>query len=171
MTSTFELVAGRALSEDKDADVAIVMVEAGGTEKAFEYLAEGAPPVTEDVIGGGLEVAKTWIREIDQLHFVRTAGSKDTIEFELFVDYAGTSPSGWRRSAHRLEQANAITTKTERNSALDEATDAIVAELLGEFPDRGAGDPCGGACLDPRRSSEADRHQRGQIRRPWPVRH
>jgi len=138
--STFELVvAGRALSEDKDADVAIVMVEAGGTEKAFEYLAEGAPPVTEDVIASGLEVAKTWIRESIELQreLVRAAGSKDTIEFELFVDYGeDVSARVTAAGADRLEQANAITTKTERNSALDGATDAIVAELLGEFPDR-----------------------------------
>src|SRR5271166_4998750 len=46
--SSFELVvAGRALSEDPGADVAIVMVEAGGTERAFQYFEEGAPPVTE----------------------------------------------------------------------------------------------------------------------------
>ncbi len=66
--STFELVvAGRALSEEPGADVAIVMVEAGGTERAFEYFAEGAPPVTEEVIANGLEVAKTWIRESIEL--------------------------------------------------------------------------------------------------------
>ena len=66
--STFELVvAGRALSEEPDADIAIVMVEAGGTEKAFEYFEQGAPRVTEDVIANGLEVAKTWIRESIEL--------------------------------------------------------------------------------------------------------
>src|SRR5271169_1515941 len=49
--STFELVvAGRARGEEPGADVAIVMVEAGGTEKAFEYYEGGAPRVTEEVI-------------------------------------------------------------------------------------------------------------------------
>ncbi len=138
--STFELVvAGRAMSEDKDADVAIVMVEAGGTEKAFEYLDEGAPPVTEDVIAAGLEVAKTWIRESIELQreLVRTAGSKNTMEFELFVDYGeDVYERVAAAGAGRLEQANAITTKAERSTALDEATNAVVAELLGEFPER-----------------------------------
>jgi len=65
------------------------MVEAGGTEKAFEYFEQGAPRVTEDVIANGLEVAKTWIRESIELQreLVRKAGPKDTIDFVLFVDY------------------------------------------------------------------------------------
>src|SRR5579863_6947090 len=46
--STFELVvAGRALGEGDDADVAIMMVEAGGTERAWQYYAAGAPRVSE----------------------------------------------------------------------------------------------------------------------------
>src|SRR5690554_6737274 len=58
--STFELVvAGRAVGDD----VAIMMVEAGGTERAWEYYEAGAPKVTEEVIASGLEAAKTWIRE------------------------------------------------------------------------------------------------------------
>ena len=138
--STFELVvAGRALSEEPDADIAIVMVEAGGTEKAFEYFEQGAPRVTEDVIANGLEVAKTWIREsIElQLELVRTAGAKDTIDFVLFVDYGeDVYERVTTAGAARLETANAITTKTERNAALDEVTDAIAAELAPEFPER-----------------------------------
>src|SRR3954452_2977793 len=61
---TFELVvAGRAV----DGDVAIMMVEAGGTEKAWDYYEDGAPKVTEEVIAQGLEEAKTWIRESIEL--------------------------------------------------------------------------------------------------------
>jgi len=59
--STFELVvAGRALD---DGDVAIMMVEAGGTEDAWSYYEEGAPKVTEEVIAAGLEAAKGPIKE------------------------------------------------------------------------------------------------------------
>src|SRR5688572_24787329 len=58
--STFELVvAGRAVGDD----VAIMMVEASGTEKAWTYYEEGAPKVTEEAIAAGLEAAKTWIKE------------------------------------------------------------------------------------------------------------
>ena len=62
--STFELVvAGRALTEDTDTDIAIMMVEAGGTEKSWSYYDEGAPKVTEEVLASGLDAAKQWIRE------------------------------------------------------------------------------------------------------------
>src|SRR3954447_6762657 len=51
--STFELVvAGRQV---ENADIAIMMVEASGTERASEYYDEGAPKVTEEVIAAGLE--------------------------------------------------------------------------------------------------------------------
>ena len=70
-------------------EIAIMMVEAGGTEKAFEYYDAGAPQVTEEVLAGGLEAAKTWIREsIDlQRELVAKAGSKPTIPYEVFADY------------------------------------------------------------------------------------
>src|SRR5258706_5650936 len=49
--STFELVvAGRQLDSG---DVAIMMVEAGGTAKSMEYYAAGAPHVDEKVLAGG----------------------------------------------------------------------------------------------------------------------
>ena len=62
--SLFELVvAGRALGEGPDSEIAIMMVEAGGTEGSFERYAEGAPKVDEEALAEGLEQAKTWIRE------------------------------------------------------------------------------------------------------------
>src|SRR5216110_2536748 len=62
--ATFELVvAGR----DVDGDVAIMMVEAGGTEDAWKFYEDGAPKVTEEAIAQGLQEAKTWIRESIEL--------------------------------------------------------------------------------------------------------
>src|SRR6478735_9254633 len=58
--STFEVVvAGREVN----GDIAIVMVEAGGTEGAFAKFEDGAPKVTEAVIAEGLEASKEWIRQ------------------------------------------------------------------------------------------------------------
>src|SRR5919108_333151 len=50
--------AGRAL---ENGDVAIMMVEAGGTEDAWRYYEAGAPKVTEEVVAQGLEAAKQYI--------------------------------------------------------------------------------------------------------------
>jgi polyribonucleotide nucleotidyltransferase len=138
--STFELVvAGRALTEDPDSDIAIMMVEAGGTEKAWEFYEAGAPKVTEEVIAEGLQASKTWIRESIQLQLelVSKVGKKETIPFELFVDYGDDVFE--RVSAvgtDLISKANAITSKTERNTALDEATTSLIAELAPEFPER-----------------------------------
>src|ERR1700684_2579629 len=92
--STFELVvAGRALSDDDDAEIAIMMVEAGGSERSFQYYDEGAPQVTEEVLADGLEAAKTWIRESILLQrqmvapFVAARGPVEGIPYSPFADY------------------------------------------------------------------------------------
>jgi polyribonucleotide nucleotidyltransferase len=138
--SCFELVvAGRALSEDPGAEIAIMMVEAGGTEDSWRFYEAGAPKVTEEVLAGGLEAAKTWIREsIDlQRQLVARAGRKPTIPYELFSDYADDVYAKVAAAGtDALVKANTITQKAERNAALDEATESILAELSPEFPDR-----------------------------------
>ena len=54
--STFELVvAGRMI---EGGDIAIMMVEAGGTEATWRLYEEGTPKVTEEVIADGIEAAK-----------------------------------------------------------------------------------------------------------------
>ena len=138
--SCFELVvAGRALSEEAGAEIAIMMVEAGGTEDSWKFYEAGAPQVTEEVLAQGLEEAKTWIRESIELQreLVAKVGKKPTIAYELFTDY---QPDVYERvvavGADSVAKANLPTEKAERNAALDEATTAIIAELAPEFPER-----------------------------------
>ncbi|HEY3143434.1 MAG TPA: polyribonucleotide nucleotidyltransferase [Acidimicrobiales bacterium] len=138
--ATFELiVAGRQLD---DGDIAIMMVEAGGTEKAWQWYEEGAPHATEQVIAEGLEACKTWIRESIELQRqladqAKAAGQIPTLEWEPQLDYseeifARVEAVGIKR----LDEASRITAKAERNEATDEATAAIIAELAAEFPER-----------------------------------
>jgi len=63
------------------------MVEAGGTERAFEYFEKGAH-CDEDVIANGLESPRrgSGSRSSCRESWVRKAGSKETIDFVLFVD-------------------------------------------------------------------------------------
>lgn len=138
--SCFELVvAGRALSDDPEADVAIMMVEAGGTERSWAFYEAGAPKVTEAVLADGLEQAKRWIRESIELQrqLVAKAGAKAPIELELFTDHGDDV---YERvvavGGDLIAKANAITTKAERASALDEAAQSIVAQVGAELPDR-----------------------------------
>jgi polyribonucleotide nucleotidyltransferase len=142
--STFELVvAGRALSDSRDAEIAIMMVEAGGTEGSFDMFADGAPKVTEEVLAEGLESAKTWIRESINLQrdlvaaYEAQRGPIVTFEFDAKADYGddvmerveaiGTEP---------LTHANSIAGKAERAEATDAASKSIIEQLSGEFADR-----------------------------------
>jgi polyribonucleotide nucleotidyltransferase len=138
--STFELVvAGRALSEDPGAEIAIMMVEAGGTEDSWQYYEDGAPKVTEDVLAQGLEAAKTWIRESIELQreLVARVGAKPTIAYELHTDYGqDVYDRVAALGADALSKANTVTVKAERNAALDEATESILSQLAPEFPER-----------------------------------
>jgi polyribonucleotide nucleotidyltransferase len=135
--SAFELVvAGRQLD---DGDVAIMMVEAGGTPAAWELYQSGTPKVTEQAIADGLEAAKAWIRESVELQreLVDAAGVHAPIPYVPQKDYGddvfarvtevGTSS---------VEQVTTITAKAEREAAQTEATATIMAELAEEFPGR-----------------------------------
>jgi len=131
--STFEIVvAGRRV----DGDVAIMMVEAGGTEAAWELYQSGTPKVTEEVIADGLEQAKTWISEsIDlQLQLVEKAGKRAPLAFEAQLDY---SDEVWDKVVEMgtplYDEATQIVDKTERNAAIDAATARIGATLSSTF--------------------------------------
>jgi len=135
--STFELVvAGRQVGDD----IAIMMVEAGGTEHAWTYYEAGAPKVTEEVIAQGLQEAKTWIRESIELQkeLVAKAGVHAPIPFEAQVDYqADVFERVAALGSDSLAKAQSIADKAERNAATDEATASVVAALSEEFDGRG----------------------------------
>jgi polyribonucleotide nucleotidyltransferase len=127
--STFELVvAGRQVGED----IAIMMVEAGGTEHAWTYYEAGAPKVTEEVIAEGLQAAKTWIGESIALQrdLVARAGVHEAIPWTPQHDY---EPDVFARveqvGTESLARAQSIADKTERNAATDAATATILAQL------------------------------------------
>ena len=138
--SCFELVvAGRALSEGPDAEIAIMMVEAGGTEKSWEYYEAGAPKVTEEVLAGGLEAAKQWIRESVELQreLVKAVGAKPLISFELQSDYDDdVYEQVVAVGREGLAKVSTITGKAERNAATDEVTTSIMEQLSEQFAGR-----------------------------------
>jgi polyribonucleotide nucleotidyltransferase len=120
-------------------DIAIMMVEAGGTEKAWKYYQDGAPHVTEEVIAEGLEAAKAWIRESIELQrqLVEAAGVHEAIPYVPQADYGDDV---WMQvtevGTDRIANVTTITQKAERNAATDEATKAIIAELAEGFEGR-----------------------------------
>ncbi|MCU4183737.1 polyribonucleotide nucleotidyltransferase [Acidiferrimicrobium sp. IK] len=135
--AAFELVvAGRQLD---NGDVAIMMVEAGGTEAAWELYQGGAPKVTEEAIAAGLEASKTWIRESIELQreLVAKAGTRPPLAFVPQKDYGDDVLARVTEvGTDRIDKVSTITVKAEREKATDVATAEIVAELAGEFEGR-----------------------------------
>ena len=116
-----------------------MMVEAGGTEKAWQYYEDGAPKVSEDVIAAGLEASKIWIKESIALQrdLVAKAGTREPLEYTPVLDYGDDV---FQRVAavgtDKLEPATRIVIKAERNEAIEKAGAEIAAELSGEFEGR-----------------------------------
>ena len=174
--SCFELVvAGRALSEEPGAEIAIMMVEAGGTEDSWKYYEAGAPQVTEEVLAEGLEAAKTWIRESIELQRELVAKVGQEAHHPLRAVHRlrrRRLRRGWRRSGtDAVAKANTITEKAERNAALDEATDVDHRRAGAGVPRARARDQGGGALAHQEDRPQADRRGRHPHRRPRHRRH
>src|SRR4051794_13053946 len=141
--STFEIVvAGRALD---NSDVAIMMVEAGGTEKAWELYEAGAPKVTEEVIAEGLESSKQWIKASIDLQtqlreqFEKARGPIEPIEYLPAIDYTDDIYAAVKHHAEaHTAEAMAISDKTERNARLTEIEAGTLAGLVGSLDAPGA---------------------------------
>ncbi len=134
--STFELVvAGRRI---ESGDIAIMMVEAGGTEASWELYEQGAPKMTEELIAEGLEAAKPWIgASIDLQLELRAAveaaeGPIGTVAYEPRVDYAPeVLDAVTEHAGPATREAMAIADKAERNARLDEVEAGLLGALVG----------------------------------------
>jgi polyribonucleotide nucleotidyltransferase len=142
---TFEIViAGRELD---DGDVAVMMVEAGGSENAFYYYEDGAKKVSEEVLADGLEACKKWIKESIALQrqlvasVIATHGPIEPMSWTPVLDYTPEVFDAVEKFASdKLAPVMTISAKAERNEATAEVTAATIAELCGtadepgEFP-------------------------------------
>lgn len=134
---TFELVvAGRELD---NGDVAVMMVEAGGTERAFEYFEAGAVPVDEAVLASGLEACKIWIKESIALQrqlvasVIATRGMITPLAFTPITDYSPEVFTAVEKAATpALSAAITIAGKAERNAATDTVSADTLAQLCGD---------------------------------------
>ncbi|MFZ8821186.1 MAG: polyribonucleotide nucleotidyltransferase [Ilumatobacteraceae bacterium] len=135
--STFELVvAGRELD---NGDVAIMMVEAGGTEQSFYFYEDGAPKVDEVALAEGLDASKQWIKESIALQrqlvasVIATSGPIEELPFTPVLDYTPEVFAAVEGCVHgEISAAVAIAGKAERNAATDDATAKALEALCGE---------------------------------------
>jgi polyribonucleotide nucleotidyltransferase len=134
--STFELVvAGRRTDSG---DIAIMMVEAGGTEATWELYEQGAPKITEDLIAEGLEASKRWIEaSIDLQLELRGAyesarGPIEPIPYEVRTDYDDDVYAAVDEGARaQVEEAMKIADKASREERTHELEAQVVEQLCG----------------------------------------
>jgi polyribonucleotide nucleotidyltransferase len=145
--STFELVvAGRRID---GGDIAIMMVEAGGTEATYELYEQGAPRVNEEVIADGLEASKRWIAaSIDLQVELRAAYEKahgpiEPILYDVHKDYDEDVYAAVEAADRAdVEEAMTIADKTVREERTHELEAQVVEKLCGtsespgQFADR-----------------------------------
>ncbi len=132
------VVAGRIVTApDGSDDVAIMMVEAGGGDNAWDLIAQGGIAPTEDVVADGLEAAKPFIRVLceAQMH-VAAQASKETADFPVFLDYTDeqyAAVESW--VGDKLATALLTDGKLARDEAVDAVKAQMLASLLAERPE------------------------------------
>ena len=151
--ASFEMVvAGRMLDEDGaggigasgagESDVAIMMVEASGTEDAGRMYQRGAVKVDEAVLADGLERSKQWIREAISLQrqLIASAGVKPAMEYETFSDTTPEALEAVRGVAgSKPMEVEQMRDKDERAKANEEMIADVLASLEGHDIYKGNG--------------------------------
>ena len=131
--SAFEMVVAGRMADD---DVAVMMVEAGGTGNSWTLYENGTPKVDEDVLAGGLEACKVWIREMIELQqqAIDAAGSIEKMNPPVATDYSDEILAAVQSAAtDRIAETQKIADKTARQDAESELSAAVVAELEAQF--------------------------------------
>jgi len=136
--ATFSMaVAGRVLP---DGDVAIMMVEAESTEATWDIVRAGREKPTEEVVAGGLEAAKPFIKALCEAQSALAAQvNKPTYPFPVFHEYEEDLVTALDELVHdRLVGIMQIIGKHEREDADQALFEEASAEVMGrpEFEGR-----------------------------------
>ena len=124
--AVFDMVVAGRVTET--GDVAIMMVEAESTEQTWDLVRSGAQAPTEEIVAGGLEAAKPFIKQLceAQAELAKQA-AKPVQEFPIFLDYEDDVYAAVEEAATGdLKPALAVTGKLEREAALDAVKDAVL---------------------------------------------
>ena len=135
--SVFEVVvAGRQLD---DGGVAVMMVEAGGTESSWNYYENGAPKVDEAALAQGLQEAEQYIKEAIalQLELVEASGGrKEPMEYPKMADYTDAQMDAVKAAGEaKMIEVMSIADKSERQDAESALRDEVIAAVTEQLGD------------------------------------
>jgi polyribonucleotide nucleotidyltransferase len=134
--AVFEMVVAGRLVDD---DVAIAMIEAEAGDRAWPLIASGAAqPPTEEIVAGGLEAAKPFLRALAEAQAdLASRTAKETREFPVFPDYREDAYEATAAIVEeKLAQALTIADKQAREQRLDEIKDEALGALGEDFAER-----------------------------------
>jgi polyribonucleotide nucleotidyltransferase len=129
------VVAGRVTGTG---DVAIRMVEAEATESAWELVQSGTQAPSEEIVAGGLEAAKPFIKQLceAQAELAKQA-AKPVEEFPIFLDYEDDVYAAVEGAVRdELAQALTIAGKHEREDRLSDIKAALLDKIGADFEGR-----------------------------------
>ncbi len=123
------MVAGRVLP---DGDVAIMMVEAEATENSWNLIKSGAVKPSEEIVAGGLEAAKPFLKQLVEAQAQMASGSsREPGVYPVFPPYSSEVYDFVAGRAYDdLVNVYQIADKQERQAADDVVKDRVRAELI-----------------------------------------
>ncbi len=134
--AVFDMVVAGRVTET--GDVAIMMVEAESTEQTWELVQSGVQAPTEEIVAGGLDAAKPFIKQLceAQVELAKQA-AKPVQDFPVFLDYEDDVYAAVEAAAAAdLAPALTIAGKQDREAKMDEVKDAVLEKLGADFEGR-----------------------------------
>jgi len=134
--AVFDMVVAGRVTET--GDVAIMMVEAESTEQTWELVQSGVQAPTEEIVAGGLDAAKPFIKQLceAQVELAKQA-AKPVQDFPIFLDYEDDAFAAVESAASaELAPALTIAGKQEREAKMDEIKDSVLEKLGTDFEGR-----------------------------------
>ncbi|WP_183099034.1 polyribonucleotide nucleotidyltransferase [Nocardioides pelophilus] len=129
------VVAGRVTDTG---DVAIMMVEAEATEQTWTLVQDGVQAPTEEVVAGGLDASKPFIKQLVEAQVeLAKESAKPVQEFPVFLDYEDDVYDAVSAAVKSdLVSAMTIADKQEREARTDEIKAGLLEQLAGTFEGR-----------------------------------
>ena len=129
------VVAGRITAEG---DVAIMMVEAESTAMTWDLVQAGIQAPTEEVVSGGLDAAKVFIKQLceAQIKLAATA-AKPVREFPVFLEFEDDVYAAVETAAKaKLAEAMTILHKADREERESEIKADVLDQIGAQFEGR-----------------------------------
>ncbi len=134
--AVFDMVVAGRVTET--GDVAIMMVEAEATEQTWDLVQSGTQAPTEEVVAGGLDAAKPFIKQLCEAQSeLAKQAAKPMQEFPVFLDYEDDVFEAVEAAAKAdLVSAMTIGDKQERELRVDELKATLLEKLAPQFEGR-----------------------------------